>query len=258
MAKPRTEETGVRDSSPHTPSTPLDEGVAPISGKATQIWRPVALLVVIAVLILSSVHFGLGQKVDQLRDWIQSLGPLGPFAFALIYAIAVVAAVPGSALTILAGALFGSWIGILVVSCGATLGATLAFLIARYFARRSVSHWLGRSPRFRQLDEMTEKYGATIVALTRLVPLFPFNLLNYGFGLTRVRLSTYVFWSWLCMLPATIVFVVGADAIARAVSAGEIPWIPVIITAVAALALAILIRFARRRLRADSTETSHG
>ena len=179
-------------------------------------WRPVLLLIlIVAVLILARV-FGLGEKLGALRDWLQGLGPLGPVVFTFIYIIAVVAALPGSALSIAAGALFGAVVGVILVSIGATIGASLAFLISRYFARESMVNWLGKNEKFQRLDRLTEEQGAIIVALTRLVPIFPFNLLNYGFGLTRVPFWTYVFWSWLCMLPGIVLFVVGADAVAKA------------------------------------------
>jgi uncharacterized membrane protein YdjX (TVP38/TMEM64 family) len=155
---------------------------------------------------------------------------------------------PGSALTVAAGALFGSLPGILIVSLAATLGASLAFLIARYFARESVARWLSRNDKFRRLDETTKRHGAIIVALTRLVPIFPFNLLNYGFGLTRVSFRTYVFWSWLCMLPGTVLYVVGADAFTKGLSHGRIPWVLVIVLAVAVIMLTFLVRYARRAL----------
>jgi uncharacterized membrane protein YdjX (TVP38/TMEM64 family) len=136
-----------------------------------------------------------------------------------------------------------------VVSIASTLGASLAFLVARYFARDAIARWLSKKKTFRKLDEMTEKRGATIVALTRLVPVFPFNLLNYGFGLTRVPFWTYVFWSWLCMLPVTIVYVVGTDAVTRAITQGEIPWSLVIGVAVAAVLLTFLVRLAKAKLQ---------
>ena len=183
-----------------------------------------------------------------IRNWIEGLGMLGPLVFVGIYAGAVVAAVPGSAITVAAGALFGSVVGVIVVSIGSTLGAALCFLIARHFARQSTARWLAGSEAFNKLDEMTERHGAIIVAITRLIPLFPFNLLNYGFGLTRVRFRTYVFWSWLCMLPGTILYVVGADALVRFVAEGQVPWILVVCLVVAALVLFFLVRFARRKL----------
>jgi uncharacterized membrane protein YdjX (TVP38/TMEM64 family) len=177
------------------------------------------------------------------------MGAWGPVVFVPLYAMAVVAALPGSALTVAAGALFGSVLGVLVVSTAATLGASLSFLIARYFARDAIARWLSTNEKFRRLDQLTEQHGVIIVALTRLVPLFPFNLLNYGFGLTRVPFWTYLFWSWLCMLPGTILYVVGADALTQGIARGEMPWVLIgAIGGVGAL-LMMLVRYARRRLQ---------
>jgi uncharacterized membrane protein YdjX (TVP38/TMEM64 family) len=221
------------------------------------LWRPILLLVIIiAVLALSKV-LGLGERLVLLRDWIRSLGVWGFAVFVLLYIVAVIAAIPGSAITVAAGALFGSFIGVVAVSIGATVGASLAFLISRYFARDAIVRWLSDKEKFRRLDRLTEQHGAIIVALTRLVPLFPFNLLNYGFGLTRVRFWTYVFWSWLCMLPGTILYVVGADAIAKAIAQGRVPWTLVAILVAAAIALALLVRFARRKLQAKENKTGN-
>jgi pyruvate/2-oxoglutarate dehydrogenase complex dihydrolipoamide dehydrogenase (E3) component/uncharacterized membrane protein YdjX (TVP38/TMEM64 family) len=168
--------------------------------------------------------------------------------FLVIYIIAVVAAVPGSALTIAAGALFGSVAGTIMVSIGATIGASLAFLISRYFARQSMVNWLGSNEKFQRLDRLTEEQGAVIVALTRLIPIFPFNLLNYGFGLTSVPFWTYVFWSWLCMLPVTVLYVVGADALTQALARGQVPWFLVAAFLAVLVLLVIIVRLARRRL----------
>ncbi len=215
------------------------------------LWRPAVLLIAVIILIVLARLFNLGEKLGELRIWIDSLGIFGPLIFIILYAVAVIAALPGSALTIAAGALFGSVIGIIVVSIASTLGASLAFLVSRYFARESVANWLKDNPRFKKLDDMTEKRGAIIVALTRLVPLFPFNLLNYGFGLTRVKFVTYVFWSWLCMLPGTVLYVVGADAVTEALKDGKIPWLLVGILAVIIILLTVLVRSARKKLKAD-------
>jgi uncharacterized membrane protein YdjX (TVP38/TMEM64 family) len=216
--------------------------------KANGKWRLIVLLLaVVAALVLAKV-FGLGERIGELRGWIESLGPWGPVVFVLLYIVAVVAMLPGSALTLAAGALFGSVVGVVVVSVGATLGAGAAFLVSRYFARDAAANWLGKNEKFRQLDQLTEKHGAIIVALTRLVPIFPFNLLNYGFGLTRVPFRTYLFWSWLCMLPGTLLYVVGADAVTKGVTQGKVPWPLVGGAAVAAAVLTMLVRFARRKL----------
>jgi pyruvate/2-oxoglutarate dehydrogenase complex dihydrolipoamide dehydrogenase (E3) component/uncharacterized membrane protein YdjX (TVP38/TMEM64 family) len=212
-------------------------------------WRPVLLLAVVVTLIVLAQVFGLGEKLGALRDWINSLGPWGPAVFFLIYVAGTVAAIPGSAMTVTGGALFGSFWGIILTLNAATVGASLAFLISRYFARESIVRWLGENEQFQRLDRLTEKHGAIMVALTRLVPIFPFNLLNYGFGLTRVPFWTYVFWSWLCMAPGSILYVVGSDAIFTAAARGEVPWSLVGVLLVAVVVLTLLVRFARRKLQ---------
>ncbi len=151
------------------------------------LWRPVLLIgLVLTVIILSRV-LGVSEYIRGLRGWIEDLGAWGYVVFALLYIAATVAALPGLALTLIAGLIFGAWSGTILVSISSTIGASLAFIIGRYFARRAIEQWLSSNAKFRKLDRMTEKHGAEIVAITRLIPLFPFNLLNYGFGLTRVN-----------------------------------------------------------------------
>jgi uncharacterized membrane protein YdjX (TVP38/TMEM64 family) len=214
-------------------------------------WRPIALMGLVIAMIVFSYVFGIGEKLGALRDWIQSLGALGPVVFVFIYAGATVAALPGLAITIVAGAIFGSLVGVIVVSIASTLGASLAFLIARYFARDATAKWLAKRETFKKLDDLTEKHGAIIVAIVRLVPLFPFNLVNYGFGLTKVRFWTYVSWSWLCMLPGTILYVVGTDAVVQAIMRREVPWALIGIVVAVGILLVVLVRLARSRLHED-------
>jgi uncharacterized membrane protein YdjX (TVP38/TMEM64 family) len=208
----------------------------------------------LGTVILLARLLDVSQDLGALREWIDSLGPWGLVAFVVLYVLAVVVALPGSALTVVAGALFGSGLGIAVVSVAATVGASLSFLVSRYIAREAIASWLSGKETFRRLDRMTEDHGAVIVALTRLVPIFPFNLLNYGFGLTRVRFWTYVFWSWLCMLPGTVLYVVGADALTEAISQGHVPWPLLSALAVTTIVLAVLVRFARVRLQSKQKE----
>jgi len=223
--------------------------------KAKGLWRPIVLVLALVMILVVARIFGLGERLGALRGWIDGLGAWGPAVFVFLYAVAVVAALPGSALTVAAGALFGSVIGVIVVSIASTLGASLSFLVSRYFARQAVAGWLSTKEKFRRLDQMTEEHGAIIVALTRLVPIFPFNLLNYGFGLTRVPFWTYVFWSWLCMLPGTVLYVVGADAFTKGIAEGRVPWSLIGAVAVAAVVLALLVRYARRKLQARQVNT---
>jgi len=218
-------------------------------GAGAPAWlRPLALLAAVVAVMVAAPALGLGERIAGLRGLVESLGPLGPVVFALLYAVAAALAVPASLLTVAAGAIFGSAVGIAVVAAGATLGAAGAFAIARWVARDAVVSWLGGSERFRRLDALVERHGASVVAITRLVPLFPFNLLNYGFGLTRVRFATYLLWSFLCMLPGTVLYVVGADAVARGLAERRAPWALIaIFVTVVALVVVLVVR-ARREL----------
>jgi uncharacterized membrane protein YdjX (TVP38/TMEM64 family) len=224
--------------------------------KAQGLWRPIALIIVIIVMIPVAKVLGIGEYIGSLRDWIQSLGSLGPVVFVLLYTVATVAALPGVALTLVAGALFGSVKGVIIVSIASTLGASLSFLVGRYFAREAVAGWLSDKEKFQKLDQLTEQQGAAIVAITRLVPIFPFNLLNYGFGLTKVPFWTYVFWSWLCMLPGTVFYVVGTDVVTKAVVEGKVPWTLVAALVATAAILTVIVRQARRRLQDKETDAS--
>ena len=218
-------------------------------GRTTRMpWRPIVLALAAGGAVGAAYATGMGANLEAWRAWIESCGAAGPLAFVLIYAAATVAAVPGTALTLAAGALFGSLVGVVTVSAASTLGAGLSFLIARYAARRAVTRWLERNETFQRLDALTSRHGARIVALVRLVPLFPFSLVNYAFGLTRVPLTTYLFWSWLCMLPATVLYVVGADAVMAALVTGRAPWGLAAIAVAAVLLLVLLVRSARVRL----------
>jgi uncharacterized membrane protein YdjX (TVP38/TMEM64 family) len=217
-------------------------------------WRPIALLVVVIAILVLSYVFGIGERLAALRGWIEALGALGPAVFILIYTGAAVAALPGSAITIIAGAIFGSVLGVIVVSIASTLGAALAFLVGRYFARNAIAKWLSKRERFRKLDNLTEKHGAIIVALVRIVPVFPFNIVNYGFGLTKVRFWTYVFWSWLCMLPGTALYVVGTDAISQAIIQKRVPWPLIGVLIGVGILLVVLIKFARKQLHEEDQE----
>jgi len=154
-----------------------------------------------------------------LEAWIKGAGAIAPLLFMLIYAIATVLFLPGSVLTLAGGALFGPVLGTLYNLTGATLGATLAFVIARYLA----SDWIAEKTggRVKQLINGVEGEGWRFVAFVRLVPLFPFNLLNYALGLTRLRLLHYVVATYVFMLPGAIAYTYLGYAGREAVAGGE-------------------------------------
>jgi len=143
---------------------------------------------------------------DALR-WIQKLGPMGWMIFVLLYIAATVLLLPAVVLTLGAGAAFGILKGWIIVSAAATLGATAAFLIGRYVARGWVARWIEANPTFLAIDEAVGREGWKIVGLTRLSPVFPFTLLNYGYSVSRVSLYQYVLASWFGMMPGTLLYV---------------------------------------------------
>ena len=140
-------------------------------------------------------------------NWVEQLGPTGPAIFILIYIAACVLFVPGSALTLGAGAIFGVVKGSIIVSVASTLGATAAFLVGRYVARDWVARKIAKNEKFAAIDRAVGEEGWKIVGLTRLSPVFPFSLLNYAYGLTKVSLRDYFFASWIGMMPGTIMYV---------------------------------------------------
>jgi uncharacterized membrane protein YdjX (TVP38/TMEM64 family) len=164
----------------------------------------------IAAMIVVAKQLSLAMLLqDALKDaltWVDSLGALAPLAFIAIYNVATVLLIPGSVLTLGSGILFGLGWGTLYVIVAATLGATIAFWIGRNFARGWVSRQLEKYPKFGAIDRAVAGQGFKIVALVRLSPLFPFNLLNYAFGITQVSLKDYVLGS-VGMIPGTILYV---------------------------------------------------
>jgi len=142
--------------------------------------------------------------IDSLNHWVGQAGAAGPLLFILIYIVGTVLFLPGSVLTLAGGALFGPLAGTFYSLTGATIGAGLSFLAARYLAADWVTRRTGG--RLKQLVDGVEQEGWRFVAFTRLVPLFPFNLLNYALGLTRIPLSHYLVASFICMLPGAFAY----------------------------------------------------
>jgi len=172
---------------------------------------PLRLLAYAGIALAAAAALVLGGRsligpLQRFAAWVQGLGVWGPVVFILGYAAATVAFAPGAVLTLAAGALFGLVYGTAYTLVGATLGASLAFLVSRYLARGAVEHRIAGNPRFQAIDRAVGREGFKIVALLRLSPVFPFNLLNYALGLTRVRFLDY-FAASIAMLPGTLLYV---------------------------------------------------
>jgi uncharacterized membrane protein YdjX (TVP38/TMEM64 family) len=182
-----------------------------VQGKRNSHWRPAAralLVLLVLIVLFAALRFtGFQELFKDALGWVSGLGAWGVLLYILIYILACVLLLPGSILTLGAGVLFGVVKGSMVVSVAATSGATCAFLVGRYLARGWVAEKIARYPRFQAIDEAVGREGWKIVGLTRLSPVFPFNLLNYAYGLTRVSLRDYFWASWIGMLPGTVLYV---------------------------------------------------
>ncbi len=190
------------------------------------------LIAAVAVAHLSGASEYLQQ--GRVQAFLAPYGALAPAIYILIYALAPVLLLPGLPITIAGGIAFGPFWGVLYSITGATIGACLAFLVARYLARDWVASKL-TGPKWEKLDREVAQHGWKVVAFTRLIPAFPFNLLNYAFGLTRVSFVQYAITSFFCMLPACIAFIVFSSSLLELVRGKVSP------TALLGLGLILLV-----------------
>jgi uncharacterized membrane protein YdjX (TVP38/TMEM64 family) len=185
------------------------------------IGRLVTFAVIVIALFLAMKFLPVQRWLENFNNWVGQMGTAGILIFTVVYAFATVLLVPGSVLTIGAGFVFGLWKGFLAVSTGATLGASLAFLVARFIARDKVETIARRNDKFQRIDSAIAKQGAKLIFLLRLSPVIPFNLSNYLYGLTGVHFCPYVLASWLGMMPGTFLYVYIGTASKAAVSAAS-------------------------------------
>lgn len=166
-----------------------------------------SILALAAALFVAARVFDMKETLRATLIWVHGSGMAGIGTFIFIYILACVLFLPGAVLTLGAGAIFGVVKGSVIVSVASTAGATCAFLIGRYFIRNWVESKIEGNPKFKAVDEAVAKEGWKIVGLTRLSPVFPFNLLNYAYGITNVTLRDFVLASWIGMLPGTVMYV---------------------------------------------------
>jgi uncharacterized membrane protein YdjX (TVP38/TMEM64 family) len=205
-----------------------------------------------------------GPWLERFQAWVASLGSLGPIAFIAGYALATVAFAPGAILTLAAGSLFGLVRGALIVFVAATLGASLAFLAARHVVRGAIERRVAGNPRFAAIDEAIARDGRRIVLLLRLSPVFPFNLLNYALGLTRIGFGDYVVAS-VGMIPGTLLYVylgaLGGQAAVAASGGGDtelFTWAVRILGLLATAVVTVIITRTARRALARASVTGEG
>ena len=196
----------------------------------------------------------LAEWFSQFQTWVRGIGPAGYVVYVLAYAVCCVLVIPGVALTLGAGAVFGFAAGSIVVNIGATLGATLAFLLARTVFRQRVERMTQNNAKFRALDRAITTEGTKILWLVRLSGFPPFTWVNYAFGVTGVRMVPYIVITFLGIIPGTLAFT-WAGAAGAAALTGEGNRIVLAVTAVGAILVAVFVgRIALRAIRRAGVE----
>lgn len=215
--------------------------------------RSLSILAILTSAIVAMRFLPLERFRDSLAQWLLDHGMWGWPAFAIIYALLTVALIPGALLTLMAGALFGLGLGFVLASIGSTTGAAVAFLIARYVARRRVERVAKQYASFEAIDQAIGEGGWKVVILTRLSPVIPFNAQNYLYGVTRIGFWPYVFASWVGMMPGTLMYVYFGHVAGLTGASGEsrsiTDWLILLVGLVATIAVTVYVtRLARGKL----------
>ncbi len=214
-----------------------------------RLWKGIAAVLVIGALVAAWWFLPLAEWIETFRDWVARQGIWGHIIFAAVYAAATVALAPGALLTLAAGVAFGL-AGFPTVVIGATIGAGLAFLVGRYFARGWVERQIEKSRIFLAIDKAVEEDGWKIVGLMRLSPLVPFNLQNYFFGVTKVGFWPYLITTFFGIMPGALLYVwIGSLGAAAGSGADETSMYKTIAYGVGLAATALVTILVSRKAR---------
>jgi uncharacterized membrane protein YdjX (TVP38/TMEM64 family) len=222
-------------------------------------WKLALALLVVAVGTAAAWRLGLFEmltvdNIDRLNAWFNGLGWWAPVVFVLLWIAASVLFLPGLAITIAGGLVFGAVWGTVWTTVGANLGAVAAFLVGRYAARGMVEGMVEKNQALKKIDDGVRRQGWRMLMVTRLVPIFPFNVQNYVYGLTDIPLRTYVLVTLPCMLPATIAYNFAAGSV-RTGNFGKTLWY-LGVAAVFFVLLSLIPGWVRRRYDAGEISES--
>jgi uncharacterized membrane protein YdjX (TVP38/TMEM64 family) len=215
--------------------------------------RPLSFILLLAGLLVAARVFNLQAYVqeDRLRQVVTAYGMWGPAIYLLVWAIVPVLMMPCLPITLAGGILFGPLWGVVYAAVGATSGASLAFLVSRYLARDWVAVKLSGT-KLAHLDDKVTRHGWKIVAFTRLIPVLPFFLLNYAFGLTRIPFLPYAIATFFAMLPWTIAFVLVSSSLLTLLQGRVSIWL---ILGIILVALVSLLPVIYKKIKARQGET---
>ena len=228
-------------------NTPASPSAAPGAlNRARGLWPLAVFGAFLLAMFVAGRSLDVPRYLETVQAWTGLLGVLAPAAYVAVYVLATLLGAPGLPFTLLAPALFGALPAFLVMVVASALSAVLAFLIARYAARATVAERFEASETFARLAKLVERHDWAVIPFVRIVPVAPFAVINYGFGLTAISFWRYVLWSELAMIPMNAVLVLGADviygAITRATASGSL----LAVIGLAGLVLAALAVIGRR------------
>ena len=231
------------------PASPLRAAAAPGRARARRrrrIWPLVAAGGFLLAMVVVGRAIDVGSHLEAAQGWTAALGVLAPAAFVVVYVVATLLGVPGMPFTLLSPLLFGVGPAFVVMVVGSALSAALAFLIARYLARDALAERLAGTDGFARLSALVEEHDWAVIPMLRILPIAPFAVVNYGFGLTGISFWRYFGWSELAMVPMNAVLVLGAGLLFDATTRGTASWPLLGAAAAAALVLIGLAALGRK------------
>ncbi|HEY7252105.1 MAG TPA: VTT domain-containing protein [Methylomirabilota bacterium] len=211
-------------------------------------WPLVVVALFLIAMVVASRAVDLSRHVETAQAWTAALGILAPGAFVVVYVAATLVGVPGTPFTLLSPFLFGPPTAFVVMVVASSASAAAGFLIARYLASDSSRERLGETDGFARLARLVAAHDWIVIPFLRIVPVAPFAIVNYGFGLTRIGFWRYFFWTELAMVPMNALLILGADVFYGAAVRGTVSGPGVAAAAVAALLVAGLVAVGLRKL----------
>lgn len=195
-----------------------ERGLFQLDGRKAKMKKTIKLALLLAILLIMFLlnYFGVVDfffNTLKLKLFLEGLGIWGMVIFAVLFVLATIFLIPGSVLVIVAGLVYGPIKGSIIALVSATIASVVCFVLARYLGREAISNRFKNNKVFQGVEEGLEKYGLEFLIITRLVPLFPYTLQNYAYGLTNMQLSKFAIISFLTMIPGTLMYVLLGSSI---------------------------------------------